>query len=300
MSVERLSSVETRLVLGSGRNGEIKSWTFTDDRGRELVRSSGTSEPVWKGMIATGGTVTVTVRWNGQDYPLPKRIHVLPRSGWRSTPVAAVKRTNGYSTARVDLTVTSPWPDGIRGAGIAQLDQLATIAESEMGRILDNGPNHGLHYVSSFANDTATFDWAIHEDIENPASVFWMLQTGTWVGGPQATCSLNGLGGNGGIISAENWRDGVRRHEGGLQNSHWSKYVDALASSDMNLKEGLEGIVSWKDVSASDHYREVKDELDRRRDAIYIAYASQPCGGECSADCLFWNGRLNPPAQQEH
>jgi hypothetical protein len=166
-----------------------------------------------------------------------------------------------------------------------------------VSRVDDGGPNHHVWYVTSI-NDVATFDWTMHPDIEDFNSEFAQRQYGDWVG-PDVACYSTplGQGGNGRMISAVNYRDGVARHEAGPQYSHWANYAAAVADPRNNLGAGAEGFTKVTNMSRQDFATDLLDEIRQRSDAILQATAAHdpPCSQVCTPDCLRFNGFVNRP-----
>lgn len=322
VTVQRAGEVLIGIQSGTGNGAVISNWRFVGPDPQQIVTSTSHSR-VWGGRIVTNGTVFVNARWRGNDYPLQKQIIVTARQSfvtdgslvsWTSSVPTAVEQQSPFTkydeNNHIVGTITAnPPEDGIGGDGRSMPVLLAHILDNDISRVDDNGPNRHLWYVTSLVHDASSFDFVLHPDVLNPLSDWSTHQYDTWTG--TAACTYE-LPSTGGFISWSNYRDGVRRHEGGNQHSHWATFAKAINDPAKNIRSGVEAIVSWADSSAESHLEKVSSEITSRIQAIYDTFANlawgdrdhnllEACPAWCNSSCSALNGRVNwkPYSPQE-
>lgn len=280
----------------------FSKWKFQSTNGTVTVNRSSSGHPSWAGALVTSGTISVEARRGNQVIPLSLPALVTPRTSWSTAPVSPEYHEGQFQRSRntgdkcTDMVPVDP--DVNRGGSSGMVSLCVTGYKQEaqiIRRIDDQGPNHRVMYLRDF-DDTMHFDWALHSDVANEGSDFFLRQLGTFAPLNTVACANpQAPPGNGGFISGTNFKAGVTRHEVGDSNSHWADYVHHLAKDEVNPKRNMEGLVDVPQSSPTyflatvqRKYLELVQALER-----FASNYSEPCGAECTADCQFFNGFLN-------
>jgi hypothetical protein len=275
-SVTRGNTVTCTASAG-GPSFTTNSWKFTDSSSH--IATGSPTGAIWSGTAVQSGTVSVKVSVDGRDFPASTSLTVTPRSNFAFATVSPTKQSNGYNCGgNVILTAPNPPSDGTL---IGRYCDNATYSYNFITIGSNAGPNSGFSYVTS-ATNTATFNWIIAPDADDPSSQFYRAQCGNY----------NPTTGTGFIGGATLQAD-TTRHESGAVQSHYNNYVVAQNNTSNNIGVGLEAAV---DQSAGQDFQTfVSNFLNSRISALHSATAVEPCNTEFvmyNQSCVY-DGPLN-------
>ena len=219
-------------------------------------------------------------------------VQVQARPNWAFSAPDPTRLGNGLPNGCVTLTANSPVP-GAGGDGKFHgcIDWDFTLSDIE--EIADNGPNHGLNWVTAI-RDLTTADWVMHPDVDNPSSDWSQHQCGNW--SPINSACLNPQGT--GFISAADYAAGIERHESGPANSHYADFKWAFETPSNNLKNAAESQVGPVVETKAQFLAFVVGQLDTKRTAVINAYTGlpEPCSQTCDGTCTTTMGFANTKA----
>ena len=159
------------LVANTGVGAQISGWRFEADAGGEVERTSNTTSRLWGGKVVTSGTVSVTARWQNQDYALSRHISVTERPGWAYSVPSPTQVNSGYTGV---LTVDEP---PITSTVLLGVNQTEVPTQFNYSSITDQGPNYGYRFVTANAAPPI-YRWVVSAPILNESSEFFSKQCG--------------------------------------------------------------------------------------------------------------------------
>lgn len=240
--------------------------------GGEMIERSGSANTPWSGVIVSSGILQVDVlRSTKPSLSLSQAITVEPRSWTSTTPLPQKVANGGQGMQVLNNPPTNPTdPLGMYNFNI--------LYDYEWNIVNDNGPNHGLKYVTCYVLMDAFF-YEISPALEDESCEFFKKQYGR--------C---------GIISGSLLREDTEFHESGsVSGSHYYQFKTAYEDPAYNMPR-IESFIGA--INDSTYYFRLQGILDNRELQITSATTIEPCAGEVRGPYCRFDGTTNYPPYQ--
>ena len=283
--------------------GTLSNWRYdiTDPLAEATVtRTPNTGADTWPGQLVVSGTAKVTVGLGGFTAELQKHVEVAPRSWSGFPPPEPIRRGTDYPSSTPCGSMVMHYADpGIvvagppaEGVALSVSCPWASAAVEDRAEV-SGGPNTGVKWLLD-VHDDSSVEWGMHEDADYrvPPSAFWDANCGNFMAGPGNTCQTpNGTG----FIRAEDFRNGLERHEVGPSNSHYANFKIEISKPDQSFRPNLEGQVAPPSTTMVVFGNNVRFEVFKLHTKIKNALSiyPQPCGPTCDGSCSNHLGNWN-------
>lgn len=162
------------------------------------------------------------------------------------------------------------------------------VYRTDVGTLTDNGPNHGLRFISALRNFSASiatrFRYALSPDLMANNSAFYKAQCGNY----DAVKKPNGF------IRGSVLRSNVQAHEYGTVLGHYQQYGMALQNPADNLGQIAEARVRDTTVTVDEVVERLVTDLTTAATNIQAATSFEACNSFVERDqtCTF-RGYIN-------